>query len=282
MNSSNILSRQGHRLLQIGVALFVFSALEGFVIPSLPVPRLGLSVHTLSDLQGVMLLGLGLLWPRLNLCATTSRIAFWTYIYSSFATLVPYVMAAVWGAGNATIPLAAGAAHGSAFQEAIIKVVLYSAAPTILISLALILWGLRIVAPSTPRSHYAVRSAARVFNPLVLSVAGTRLLPLYGIIEHHGRRSGTAYRTPVVVRPTSDGFIVPMPWGERTDWYRNVCAAGECVIRWKGRDYPLVQPELINDPAAARASFGAFEQAMMTRLGINQCLRLRHRDHTSG
>jgi (hydroxyamino)benzene mutase len=261
MNSSNILSRQGHRLLQIGVALFVFSALEGFVIPSLPVPRLGLSVHTLSDLQGVMLLGLGLLWPRLNLRATTSRIAFWTYIYSSFATLVPYVMAAVWGAGNATIPLAAGAAHGSAFQEAIIKVVLYSAAPTILISLALILWGLRIVAPSTPRSHDAVRSAARVFN---------------------GRRSGTAYRTPVVVRPTSDGFIVPMPWGERTDWYRNVCAAGECVIRWKGRDYPLVQPELINDPAAARASFGAFEQAMMTRLGINQCLRLRHRNHTSG
>ncbi len=82
-------------MLQVGVALFVFSALEGFVIPSLPAPRLGLSVHTLSALQGVMLLGLGLLWPRLNLGATTSRIAFWTYIYSSFATLVPYVMAAI-------------------------------------------------------------------------------------------------------------------------------------------------------------------------------------------
>lgn len=104
-------------MLQIGVVLFVFSALEGFAIPSLPVPRLGLSVHTLSALQGVMLLGLGLLWPRLNLGATTSRIAFWTYIYSSFATLIPYVMAAIWGAGNSTIPLAAGTAHGSAFQE---------------------------------------------------------------------------------------------------------------------------------------------------------------------
>lgn len=150
MNSSTMLSRQGHRMLQIGVALFVFSALEGFAIPSLPVPRLGLSVHTLSALQGVMLLGLGLLWPRLNLGATASRIAFWTYIYSSFATLVPYVMATVWGAGNSTIPLAAGAAHGSAFQEAIIKVVLYSAAPTFFISMALIIWGLRIVDAQSP------------------------------------------------------------------------------------------------------------------------------------
>jgi hydroxylaminobenzene mutase len=149
MNLSNMLSRQGHRMLQIGIAHFVFSGLEGFAIPHLPIPLLGRSVHTLSGLQGVMLLGLGLLWPRLNLGATASRIAFWTYIYSSFATLVPFVLAAVWGAGNTTIPLAAGDARGSARQEAIINIVLYSAAAPFFISMALILWGLRIV---TPRS----------------------------------------------------------------------------------------------------------------------------------
>jgi hydroxylaminobenzene mutase len=145
MYSSNMLSRQGHRLLQVGVALFLFSSLEGFVIPYLPVPRLGLSVHTLSALQGVILVALGLLWPRLNLGARASRIAYWLLVYSTFATLVPYVLAAVWGAGNSIIPLAAGDAHGSAFQEAVIDVVLMSAAPAIPISLALILWGLRIV-----------------------------------------------------------------------------------------------------------------------------------------
>lgn len=145
MNSSNLLSRQGHRMLQIGVALFVFSAVEGFAIPSLPFPRLGLSVHTLSALQGVMFLGLGLLWPRLNLGAPAARIAFWTYTYSSFATLIPYVLAAIWGAGNTVIPLAAGAAHGSAVQEAIIKVVLYSAAPTFFVAMAFVIWGLRLV-----------------------------------------------------------------------------------------------------------------------------------------
>jgi hydroxylaminobenzene mutase len=131
-------------MLQIGVALFVLAALEGFVIPLLPFPRLGLSVHTLSALQGVMLLGLGLLWPRLKLGAASARIAFWTYLYSSFATLVPYILAAVWGAGNSTIPLAAGSAHGSDIQEAIIKVILYSAAPVFFVAMALVLWGLRL------------------------------------------------------------------------------------------------------------------------------------------
>jgi hydroxylaminobenzene mutase len=149
MNPSNILLRQGHRMLQVGVALFLFSSLEGFVIPSFPVPRLGLTVHTLSGLEGVIVLALGLMWPKLHLGATTSRIAFWFFVYSTFATLVPYVLAAVWGAGNSTMPLAAGTAQGSHFQELIIKIVLYSAAPTVLVSLGLILWGLRIPEPQS-------------------------------------------------------------------------------------------------------------------------------------
>ena len=131
----------------------------------------------------------------------------------------------------------------------------------------------------TPPSHSALLSATRLFNPLVLHLAGTRLLPLYGVMQHRGRRSGKAFRTPVIVRPTSDGFIVPMPWGERTDWYRNVRAAGECVIRWKGSDYPMVQPEVI-DVAVAATGFGAVERVFISRLGIEHCLRLRHRSHS--
>ena len=144
MNTSTALSHQGHRLLRVGVALFLFTSLEGFAIPYLAAPRLGLSVHTLSALQGVLLLALGLVWPRLNLGATTSRIAFWLLIYSTFAILAAYVMASAWGAGNKTMSLAAGAAHGSAFQEAVIKGVAYSSGPTGLISFGFILMGLRI------------------------------------------------------------------------------------------------------------------------------------------
>jgi hydroxylaminobenzene mutase len=98
MNSSNVLSRDGQRLLQIGVALLLFSSLEGFVIPDLAAPRLALSAHTLSALQGVLLLAVGLIWPRLALGTRTSRIAFWCLVYSAFAILAAYVIAAAWGA----------------------------------------------------------------------------------------------------------------------------------------------------------------------------------------
>ncbi|MBZ9918475.1 hypothetical protein LB517_09255 [Mesorhizobium sp. BR1-1-12] len=144
MNASDTLPRQGHRLLQLGIALLLFSSVEGFAIPYLAAPRLGLSVHTLGALQGVLLLVLGLVWSRLNLGVAMSRIAFWFLIYSALAILVAYVMASLWGAGNETMPLAAGAAHGSAFQEYAIKGIAYSSAPTGLIAFALILRGLRL------------------------------------------------------------------------------------------------------------------------------------------
>jgi (hydroxyamino)benzene mutase len=132
------------------MALFLFTSLEGFVVPYLALPNPGLSVHRFGAFSGVFMLTLGLLWPRLNLGTTTAWITFWFAIYSDFATVAAYLLSGIWGAGNSIIPLAAGAAHGSAFQEAVINVVLYSAAPTGLISFVFILWGLRIV-NVTPR-----------------------------------------------------------------------------------------------------------------------------------
>jgi hypothetical protein len=43
MISTSLLSRQGHRLLQVGVAMFLFTSFEGFAIPYLASPRRGLS-----------------------------------------------------------------------------------------------------------------------------------------------------------------------------------------------------------------------------------------------
>jgi hydroxylaminobenzene mutase len=138
-----MLSRQGHRLLQVGIVLLIFSSVEGFAIPYLASPPLGLSAHRLSAMQAVLLLALGFLWPRLDLTGSKARSAFWLLLYSTFAILTAYLVGAFVGAGNETMPLAAGAAHGSHSQEAMIKVVAYSSAPTGLISFALILWGLR-------------------------------------------------------------------------------------------------------------------------------------------
>ncbi|HXH92601.1 MAG TPA: hypothetical protein VNN25_13550 [Thermoanaerobaculia bacterium] len=146
MNGSVSLPRQGQRLLQIGAALLLFSALEGFAIPHLAAPNLALSAHKLSALQGVLFLVLGLVWTKhLNLGATASRIAFWLLVYSGLAILLAYVLGAVWGAGNETMPLAGGTAHGSASQEMLIKLIAYSSASGV-ITFWLIFWGLRIKA----------------------------------------------------------------------------------------------------------------------------------------
>jgi (hydroxyamino)benzene mutase len=145
---SNVLARQGHRLLQIGMGLLVYSSFDGFAIPYLGSPRIGLSVHTLSAYQGVLLLTQALLWTRLQLGATASRVAFWCLLHGTFAILAAYTVAAVWGVGNETIQLMGelphGLGRGTVFQETFIKVLAYSSAPTGLAWLGLVLRGLRI------------------------------------------------------------------------------------------------------------------------------------------
>jgi (hydroxyamino)benzene mutase len=137
------LTTQGHRLIQIGVTLFLFTSLQGFAVPYFTVPMLGRSVHTLSGFTGILLVALGLVWPRLDLGATASRLAFWLLIYSALATIAGFVIAAVLGAGESIMPIAAAGARGSNAQELLIQLVMYPAAPTGIIAFALILWGLR-------------------------------------------------------------------------------------------------------------------------------------------
>jgi hydroxylaminobenzene mutase len=148
MDISRLLARQAHWLLQIGMALLVYSSLDGFLIPYLGSPRIGLSVHTLSAYQGVLLLTQGFLWTRLTLGVTASRVAFWCLLHGTFAILAAYTVAAAWGVGSDTIQLMGelphGLSRGTVFQETVIKVLAYSSAPTGLSWLGIVLWGLRM------------------------------------------------------------------------------------------------------------------------------------------
>jgi (hydroxyamino)benzene mutase len=141
--SATALSVQGHRLIQIGVALFLFTSFQGFAVPYFAVPNLGRSVHTLSGFTGVLLAALGLVWPKLKLTSMLSRLAFWFLIYSALATIAGFVIAALLGAGSSIMPIAAAGARGSDAQEMLIQFVMYPAAPTGIVSFSLILWGLR-------------------------------------------------------------------------------------------------------------------------------------------
>ena len=90
--------------------------------------------------------------------------------------------------------------------------------------------------------------------PVARALAGRRWVPLWALIRHRGRRSGTAYETPIAVVPTTDASIVMigLPWGATTNWARNVVAAGGASLRWRGRDVELVHPRMVDGSAAER------------------------------
>ncbi|MBO0778642.1 MAG: hypothetical protein J2P37_07410 [Ktedonobacteraceae bacterium] len=54
-------------------------------------------------------------------------------------------------------------------------------------------------------------------------------------------------------RPTATGFVIPLTFGEKVDWYRNVRAANGCVIEWRGVEYRLIDPQIISPAAALKA-----------------------------
>jgi hydroxylaminobenzene mutase len=139
----SIVERQSRRLLQAGIALILFGALLGLAIPHFTVPRLALSAHLVGILQGIFLVAIGVVWPRLSLSFAQSRLVFWLLIYQGSVAPIANLLAAAWGAGNSIVPIAAGAAHGTAAQEAVINMGLRSAGAALVVSLVFILWGLR-------------------------------------------------------------------------------------------------------------------------------------------
>ncbi len=119
-----------------------------------------------------------------------------------------------------------------------------------------------------------VRSLTGVFNPAMTLFAGRRLVPIWGIVRHRGRRSGREYLTPIALQPTPDGLVIPLPFGADTDWCRNVRAAKGCVVRWKGEDHRMVDPVIV-DATAASAFFPQPLRALLGPLGIKTLLRMR-------
>jgi deazaflavin-dependent oxidoreductase (nitroreductase family) len=110
-----------------------------------------------------------------------------------------------------------------------------------------------------------------------LALPINRRLMRIAILKHTGRCSGRIYATPVAARPTATGFVVPLTFGEKADWYRNALAANGCVVRdWKGAQYRLIDPQIVS-PVAALPAFSPVERLVMQRIvGIKQYIQFRY------
>ncbi len=138
------------------------------------------------------------------------------------------------------------------------------------------------VTPS-PVVRIVMGPMTKVLNPLIGKLAGRRHFPMAAQIRHVGRRSGRLYVTPAGARLIDDTMVIPLTFGNRSDWSQNVRAAGGCSIRLNGRDYAASQPEFVSltdaDPLI-RAAFSPVERATFRPLGIRQFMRLHAVERT--
>lgn len=121
-----------------------------------------------------------------------------------------------------------------------------------------------------------ITRSAKYFNPLVMGIAENGVIPVWAVIVHTGRHSGRRFRTPIAIRPTADGFVIPLPFGT-TDWCRNAMVGSDTVIRWKGRDYAVGPAEII-DRAAGAAAFPLVLRKLLGVLGVTRFLAVRRTD----
>jgi hypothetical protein len=122
-----------------------------------------------------------------------------------------------------------------------------------------------------------IRPMTKVLNPGMALVAGRRHFGGAARLSHVGRRSGRPFVAIVGAHLTGDTAVIPLTFGNTSDWVRNVRAAGGCSIRLNGTDYSLTQPDFRSVAEAGplvRAAFNPVFRAVFPMLGIRQFLVL--------
>ncbi|HKE76405.1 MAG TPA: nitroreductase family deazaflavin-dependent oxidoreductase [Acidimicrobiales bacterium] len=114
-------------------------------------------------------------------------------------------------------------------------------------------------------------SVAR-FNKAVTNQVTGRFadrLPGFGIVVHKGRRSGTEYRTPVNLVARDGGFTFALTYG-RSQWVRNVLAAGGATVITRGRSHAIANPRVA--PYRGDEGFPAPARAILRLVDVEEVL----------
>jgi deazaflavin-dependent oxidoreductase (nitroreductase family) len=92
------------------------------------------------------------------------------------------------------------------------------------------------------------RLQIKYFNPMIKPFA--RFMPGMATIKHRGRKSGKTYETIVTAYRKGNVLAIALGHG-KTDWVKNVLAAGEADLHFIRRDVHLVNPRIL--PAGSGA-----------------------------
>jgi deazaflavin-dependent oxidoreductase (nitroreductase family) len=122
-----------------------------------------------------------------------------------------------------------------------------------------------------PLPRWLARINKRSFNRIELK-RGIR-----PVLIHVGRSSGLTYRTPLDAHPVADGYLFIPMYGPRTDWVKNVLAAGTATLRIDGGEIGLASPRLVKKdvvwqllPAATKTPPGISGESELLRMDIRR------------
>jgi deazaflavin-dependent oxidoreductase (nitroreductase family) len=82
----------------------------------------------------------------------------------------------------------------------------------------------------------------KYINPVAVPIA--RFMPGITVISHRGRKSGRQFQTAVSAYRRGDTVAIMLAHG-KTNWVKNILAAGEADIVLRGRDVHLVNPRIV-------------------------------------
>jgi deazaflavin-dependent oxidoreductase (nitroreductase family) len=96
----------------------------------------------------------------------------------------------------------------------------------------------------------------------------------FALIRHVGRRSGRSYETPVILAKVPEGFIAELTYGDNVNWYRNIVAAGGCVVVHHRVEYHVNAIEPCS-PERGRGAYPAPFRFVLKAAGRNEFRLLR-------
>ena len=79
--------------------------------------------------------------------------------------------------------------------------------------------------------------------------------------------------TPRDAHPIANGYLFIMNYGTRSDWSRNILAAGSAKLRIEGTEIALDTPRLV-DKAEAYALLPSDFKAPPDWVGVAECLQM--------
>lgn len=128
------------QLIRHGMTLFFLGLITGFVIPAMTNPRGGLSAHLEGVMNGTFLVAVGLAWSHLHFPKGAAIVAYWLLLFGTYANWAATTAAGVFGTHSGTE--IAGAGHqGSPWQEHLVFAAFATVGVTMVVALALVLWG---------------------------------------------------------------------------------------------------------------------------------------------